>query len=64
MKIISILITFLMLVGLLAGCQETTTNKEVSVANMILEIPNEWQKTDNYNEMVDNFVEPSDVLIV
>ena len=55
MRIISAFLIVLILLGLLAGCQQTTTYKEVSAANMRLEIPNSWQKTEDYQEQVENF---------
>lgn len=54
MKILTGLLVTLMLLGLLAGCQQTTkevTYKEVSVGSMTLGIPTEWQRRDNIEEL-------------
>lgn len=54
MKILTGLLVTLMLLGLMAGCQQTTkevTYKEVSVGSMTLGIPTEWQRRDNIEEL-------------
>lgn len=50
MRILAGLLIVLMLLGLVAGCQQTTTGvtcKEVSVGSMRVDIPTEWQRPEN-----------------
>ena len=57
MKILTGLLVALMLLGLVAGCQQTTTEvtyKEVSVGSMRLDIPTEWQRPEDINELVED----------
>jgi len=55
-KILTGLLVTLMLLGLVAGCQQTTTEvtyKEVSVGSMRIDIPTEWQRPENIEEILE-----------
>ena len=55
MKILTGLLMALMLLGLVAGCQQTTTEvtyKEVSVGSMRLDVPTDWQRPEDIEEIV------------
>jgi len=54
MKILTGLLMVLMLLGLVAGCQQTidgVTYKEVSVDSMRLDIPTDWQRSEDIEEL-------------
>ena len=57
MKILTGLLVALMLLGSVAGCQQTTTEatyEEVSVGSMRLDIPTEWQRPEDIEEIVED----------
>ena len=57
MKILAGLLVALMLLGLVAGCQQTTTGvtyKEVAVGSMRVDIPTEWQRPENIEGILED----------
>ena len=60
MRIFIYCIVGLLVLGVLTGCQQTPTEvtyREVSIGNLKIDVPTDWQRPDNIEDMVDEVID-------